>query len=59
MTSAPHPRAIARWAHLDRSLACWRRRYPDLDLRVVAVGGSAVNYLAKHAADMQLVVVGL
>jgi nucleotide-binding universal stress UspA family protein len=45
-------------AHLDRSLACWRRRYPDLDLRSVAVHGSAVNYLAKHAADIQLVVVG-
>jgi hypothetical protein len=46
------------WAHLDRSLACWRQRYPDLDLRVVAVGGSAVNDLTKHAADVQLVVVG-
>jgi nucleotide-binding universal stress UspA family protein len=46
------------WAHFDRSLACWRRRYPDLDLRAGAVHGSAVNYLAKHAADMQLVVVG-
>jgi nucleotide-binding universal stress UspA family protein len=46
------------WARLDRSLACWRRRYPDLDLRSVAVHGSAVNYLAKHAADIQLVVVG-
>jgi nucleotide-binding universal stress UspA family protein len=45
-------------ARLDRSLACWRRRYPDLDLRSVAVNGSAVNYLAKHAADIQLVVVG-
>ena len=30
----------------------------DLDLRSVAVNGSAVNYLAKHAADIQLVVVG-
>jgi nucleotide-binding universal stress UspA family protein len=45
-------------ARLDRSLACWRRRYPDLDLRSVAVNGSAVNYLAKHAADIQLVVIG-
>jgi nucleotide-binding universal stress UspA family protein len=45
-------------ARLDRSLAWWRRRYPDLDLRSVAVNGSAVNYLAKHAADIQLVVVG-
>jgi nucleotide-binding universal stress UspA family protein len=45
-------------ARLDRSLACWRRRYPDLDMRSVAVNGSAVNYLAKHAADIQLVVMG-
>lgn len=45
-------------ANLDRSLACWRRRYPDLDLRSVAVNGSAVNYLAKHAGDIQLVVMG-
>jgi hypothetical protein len=45
-------------ARLDRSLACWRRRYPDLDLRSVAVNGNAVGYLAKHAADIQLVVVG-
>jgi len=44
--------------HLDHSLACWRRRYRDLDLRSVAVHGSAVNYLAKYAADIQLVVVG-
>jgi nucleotide-binding universal stress UspA family protein len=34
------------------------RRYPDLDLPAVAVNGSAVNYLAKHAADIQLVVMG-
>jgi hypothetical protein len=46
------------WAHLDRSLACGRRRYPDLDLRAVAVSGSAVKYVAKHADDMHLVVVG-
>ena len=45
-------------ANLDRNLACWRRRYPDLDLRSAALHGSAVNYLAKHAADIQLVVVG-
>jgi nucleotide-binding universal stress UspA family protein len=44
--------------HLDHSLACWRRRCRDLDLRSVAVHGSAVNYLAKYAADIQLVVVG-
>jgi hypothetical protein len=41
-----------------RRLACWRRRYPDLDLRLVAVDGSAVKYVAQRAADIQLVVVG-
>jgi nucleotide-binding universal stress UspA family protein len=45
-------------ARLERSLACWRRRYRDLDVRSVGGRGSAVNYLAKHAADIQLVVVG-
>lgn len=47
------------WAHLDRSRACWRRRYPDLDLPAVAVSGSAVNYVVKPAADMQLGVVAV
>ena len=45
-------------AQLDRRLAEWRHRYPDLDVRPVAVHGSMLNYLAKNAASIQLVVVG-
>jgi len=45
-------------ASLDRRLSEWRHRYPDLDVRPVAVHGSMLNYLAKHAEEIQLVVVG-
>lgn len=45
-------------ARLDRRLSQWKRRYPDLDVRPVAVHGSALNYLARNAAGIQLVVVG-
>jgi nucleotide-binding universal stress UspA family protein len=43
------------WAHLGRSLACWRRRHPDLDLRAVAVGGQrrqlSGQTCCRHATD--------
>lgn len=45
-------------AQLDRRLSHWKHRYPDLDARPVAVHGSVLNYLAKHGAEIQLVVVG-
>ncbi|TGD87944.1 universal stress protein [Mycolicibacterium sp. CH28] len=45
-------------AQLDRRLAHWKHRYPDLDARPVAVHGSVLNYLAKHGEDIQLVVAG-
>ena len=45
-------------AQLDRRLARWRRRYPDLQAEVVAVHGSISDYLATHAAELQLLVVG-
>lgn len=45
-------------AQLDRRLSEWRHRYPDLDVRPVAVHGSMLNYLAKNAGAIQLVVVG-
>ena len=45
-------------AQLDRRLAEWKRRYPDLDVRPVAVHGSMINYLSRNAASIQLVVVG-
>lgn len=45
-------------AQLDRRLAEWKHRYPDLDVRPVAVHGSVLNWLARNSGDIQLVVVG-
>lgn len=45
-------------ARLDRRLSQWKHRYPDLDVRPVPVHGSALNYLARHTDEIQLVVVG-
>lgn len=45
-------------AQLDRRLAQWKHNYPDLDVRPVAVHGSVLNWLARHSADIQLVVLG-
>jgi nucleotide-binding universal stress UspA family protein len=45
-------------SQLDRRLSQWRHRYPDLDAKPVAIHGSALNYLSKHAGEIQLVVVG-
>ncbi len=45
-------------AQLDRRLSHWKSQYPDLDARPVAIHGNALNYLAKNAASIQLVVVG-
>src|SRR5271165_3349078 len=45
-------------AQLDRRLAHWTRRHPELEIRSVAVHGTILNYLAKHADSVQLVVVG-
>lgn len=43
---------------LDRRIDHWRRRYPDLHVLPVAVHGGAVDYLAEHAAEVQLMVAG-
>jgi len=45
-------------AHLDRRLAQWLKRYPDLEVRRAVVHGSILNFLAKNADSIQLVVVG-
>ena len=45
-------------SQLDRRLSQWRHLYPDLDAKPVAIHGGALNYLSKHAGEIQLVVVG-
>ena len=45
-------------AQLDRRLAKWRRRYPDVDMHAVAVHGNSLAYLTKNADMIQLLVVG-
>ena len=45
-------------AQLDRRLAQWKRRYPHVDVRAVAVHGNTLNFLAKNAGSIQLLVVG-
>lgn len=45
-------------ARLERRLTRWWRRHPDLDLQSAAVHGQIVNYLARHAGAIQLLVVG-
>lgn len=45
-------------ANLERSLSRYRRLYPDLDIRSIAVPGSPMNYLARHAESIQLIVIG-
>lgn len=45
-------------AQLDRRLAQWKKRYPELDVQPVAVHGNTLNYLTKNAKNIQLLVVG-
>ena len=45
-------------ARLDRRLDQWRKRYPDLDVEAVAVHGSALNYFAREAGSIKLLVIG-
>ncbi|CAN5460529.1 universal stress protein [soil metagenome] len=44
-------------AQLEKELSYWRRRYPDIDIGVVAVSGSSLGYVVQHADSIQLVVV--
>jgi nucleotide-binding universal stress UspA family protein len=45
-------------AALERSLVRYRRLYPQLDIRAVAAPSSSMNFLARHANSIQLVVLG-
>jgi nucleotide-binding universal stress UspA family protein len=45
-------------AQLDRRLAAWNKQCPDIDVRPMAIHGRTLNYLARNAESIQLVVVG-
>lgn len=45
-------------AQLCRRLDWIRREHPDLSIKMVATQGNAMNFLRKHAASVDLVVVG-
>ncbi|MGO4443376.1 universal stress protein [Mycobacterium sp. 2YAF39] len=45
-------------ARLERQLAQWKKRYPDLDIEAVVVHGNTLNYLTEYADSIQLLVVG-
>ena len=44
-------------AELDRRLAQWQRRYPDLDILAHTAHGYMLEYLEKNAGSVQLIVV--
>ncbi len=44
--------------HLECQLAAWIRRYPDVDIRSVALRGTILDYLAEHRGSVRLVVAG-
>lgn len=45
-------------ARLERQLAPWLRRYPDLQVEQAVVHGSFLEYLRRNAAAVQLLIVG-
>lgn len=42
----------------ERLLAQYRVHHPELDAQAVAVHGNTLNYLTRHAASVELVVIG-
>jgi len=45
-------------ADLDRQLARWKHRYPDLGVESVAIHGTLMEYLAYNHRSVQLLIVG-
>jgi nucleotide-binding universal stress UspA family protein len=45
-------------AILDRYVALWTPRYPDVEVRTIAAYGTFLDCLTEHAKTIQLVVVG-
>lgn len=56
--SATFLQARRSQSQLDRHLDFWRRRHPDLDLPSVGMQGTVVNFLAKNADAIQLIIGG-
>lgn len=49
--------AIAQ-THVNRRIAQWTRRYPDVDVEPIIVRGSLCRYLAKNAESVEVFVTG-
>lgn len=45
-------------AQLDRRLAQWKKRYPDVDIHAVAAHCSTLDFLARNSSSIQLLVMG-
>lgn len=45
-------------ADLERSLECWQSRHPELVIKALTVPGNPLNYVARHARSIGLVVLG-
>jgi nucleotide-binding universal stress UspA family protein len=45
-------------ADMQKRLTRWRQAFPEIKVEVVAACGSALNYLAQHPREIQLLVVG-
>lgn len=43
---------------LDRRVAAWQQRYPDVDVHAVATRSTIANYLAGHNEPVRMVVIG-
>lgn len=46
------------YVELDRRVAAWQQRYPDVPVRTVATRSSIANYLAGHTEPVRMVVIG-
>jgi nucleotide-binding universal stress UspA family protein len=60
-THDPHAVAVGNrlaQAQLDRRLAAWKKQWPDIEVKAVAIHGNTLNYLARNAESIQLIVVG-
>jgi nucleotide-binding universal stress UspA family protein len=45
-------------AELEDALTYWRVRYPEVDIQAVTVSGSPLDYLARQADSVEMIVLG-